>query len=159
MLWPDKGVRAAKKVGNPWPSGIIFYESALLVTSIAYLWGSTYEKRMYAIIDLCVLFWACVMNCENQKFNWLKFHKIPSFITIINTKGKGIVGGKVVWPDLPCRVPFWPATRQRLATPGLYQHSTTLCSYVLYVRPSSLMRLFSLIWCPKSLEIRKLQVA
>jgi len=31
----------------------------------------------------------------------------------------GIVGEKLVRPAIPCRVCFWPATRERLPTPAL----------------------------------------
>jgi len=40
-------------------------------------------------------------------------HKFPSFDNI-NSKGNGIVGGKLVWPTLPCRACFWPATRGKV---------------------------------------------
>jgi len=30
-----------------------------------------------------------------------------------------MVGGKLVRPVIPCRVCFWPVTRERLPTPGL----------------------------------------
>jgi len=48
------------------------------------------------------------MNSENQELIRLKFHKFPSFNDIINKKGKGIVGGKLVRPAILCRVCFCP---------------------------------------------------
>ena len=51
--------------------------------------------------------------------NLIKFPKFPSFNNIINSKRNGIVGGKLVGPAIPCRVCFWPATRERLPAAGL----------------------------------------
>jgi len=105
-------------VVTEWPtcSGIIFYESSLLAAScVEYLLrGTIYEKPHGTINVLYVAFWAFVMNCENQELIWLKFHKCARFN---NSKGHGIVGGKLVQPAIPCRVCFWPATRERLPTP------------------------------------------
>jgi len=56
------------------------------------------------------------LQTENQELIWLKFHKFPRFN---NSKGNGIVGGKLVRPAIPCRVWFWPATGERLPIPGL----------------------------------------
>ena len=57
------------------------------------------------------------MNCENQEWIQLKFHKFSSFIYLTNSKWNGIVGGKLVRPGIPSRVCFWPANRDRLPTP------------------------------------------
>jgi len=49
----------------------------------------------------------------------LKFPKFPSFDNIINSRGNELVSGNLVQPTMPCRVCFWPATRERLPSPGL----------------------------------------
>jgi len=59
---------------------------------------------------------AFVMNCENQELILLKFR---SFNNILNSKGNGIVSGKLVQPIRHCRVCVWPTTRERLPTPEL----------------------------------------
>jgi len=59
-----------------------------------------YETPSCAVNVLYVVFWALVMNFENQELVQLKFQKFPSFINIINTKGNGIVGGKSVRPSI-----------------------------------------------------------
>ena len=110
------------------PSGIIFHESVLLSTScIAYLWGNTYEKQHCVINVMYVTLWAFVMNCENQELIWLKF---PRFIHSINGKGNVIICGNLARPALPCRVCFWPATRERFPTPdlGIYSNNGTMFS-------------------------------
>ena len=78
----------------------------------------TYENPHCAINVLYFIFWDFVMNCENQEWVWLKFHKFPSFNDIIKSKKNEIVDGKLVRPAIPCRVCFWPATKERLPTPG-----------------------------------------
>jgi len=85
------------------PSGIIFYESALLPHCTMNV--------------LYVAFWAFVTKCENQELIWfVTFHKSPRFS---NSKGNGIVGRRLVAPPIPCRVCFWLATRERLPTPRI----------------------------------------
>ena len=82
-----------------------------------------------AINALYVVFWAFVMNCENLEFIWLKFHKFPNFNNIINSKWNGIDGEKLVRPAIPCRVCFWPTTKERLPTLALALTSTFIKKY------------------------------
>ena len=63
-----------------------------------------------------VTFWAFVTNCENHKLIWIKLHEFPRFS---NSKGNGIVDGKLTRPAIPCRVCFWPTTWETLPTPEL----------------------------------------
>jgi len=84
-----------------------------------YLLRSTYEKPHRAINVLYVMFSAFGINCENQDLIWLKWHKFPSIINIINSKMNRIVGGKLVRPAISCRVCVWPATWERVPISGL----------------------------------------
>jgi len=85
-------------------------------TELCHFYGGS---AALAINVLYVVFWAFVMNYENQELIWLHFHKFRSFNDIINSQWNGLVGDKSVRPAIPCRVCFWPATRERLPTPGL----------------------------------------
>ena len=89
---------------------------------LQYLSRSTCKKPHCAIYVL--FFWDFVMNCEKRELIWLKWHKFPTIFNIINSKMNGIVGGKLVWPSIPCRVSFWTATRERLPTPDVGDGST-----------------------------------
>jgi len=58
------------------------------------------------------MFWALVVNCENQELISLEFNKFPSIINIMYSKMNGISVGKLVRPVISCRVCFWPATKK-----------------------------------------------
>jgi len=80
------------------PSGTILYEFTLLPTScIEYLRGTLMRNRIA------------------QELTWFKFHNLPRFN---NSKENGIIGRKLLRPAIPCRVCFWPATRERLSIPA-----------------------------------------
>ena len=87
--------------------------------SLQHLVLRTYEEPHWTINGLYIVFSTFVTNSENQELIWLKLHNLPSFSNIINSEGNGIVGGKLVRPARPCKVCFWPATREGLATPDL----------------------------------------
>jgi len=61
------------------------------------------------------------MDCKNHEFIWLKVFDFPFFINTMNSKINKISGGKPVRPAIPCRVCFWPATKERLQTLDLKQ--------------------------------------
>jgi len=75
------------------------------------------EKPHCTVNILYVVFCGFVINCENQEWISLKFHKFPRFTDILNSEKNGIVGGKLVWPGKACRVSFWPSAQERLPTP------------------------------------------
>jgi len=56
---------------------------------------AVYALNLELVNVLYVVFWvlAMVMNFEDQKLILSQFHKFPSFINIINSKGNGTVGG------------------------------------------------------------------
>jgi len=68
--------------------------------------GGYCETPSCAVNVVYVVFWALVMNFENQESIQLKFQKFPSFINITNSKGNGIVGGKLVRPSIPVQFVF-----------------------------------------------------
>ena len=84
--------------------------------SLQHLVFHTYEKPHSALNVLYVPFWVLVVKYENQRLIWLIFHKSPGFN---NSKGNGIIGGKLVRPAIHCGVCFMPATRERLPIPVL----------------------------------------
>jgi len=74
-----------------------------------------------------------------------------------------MVNGKFVRPAIPCRVCFWPATRERLPTPGVQHASCVISSPVNDDSPLQLpsvhrCRSKQIFWgakdfCPKSCAI------
>jgi len=97
----------------------MLYDSVLLATSIAYLWGATYQRQHSAIDVLYVVFSILFKKYEKQELIWKHVHEFPSFNNIINSKGSRNVGRKLVWPAILCRVYFWPGIKESLSTPAL----------------------------------------